>query len=76
MGTGMASTSWALQASQAAQFIRPFAGWRTRAGSGPGGKTIVLGEEALAAALDRYRGLASGATPPRVRNAMLKDGAR
>jgi len=34
------------------------------------------GEEALAAALDRYRGLASGAPPPRVRNAMLKEGAR
>ena len=34
------------------------------------------GEEALAAALDRYRGLASQTTPPRVRNAMLKDGAR
>ena len=34
------------------------------------------GEEALAAALDRYRGLASQVTPPRVRNAMLKDGAR
>jgi PadR family transcriptional regulator, regulatory protein PadR len=34
------------------------------------------GEEALAAALDRYRGLARGATLPRVRNAMLKEGAR
>ena len=34
------------------------------------------GEEALAAALDRYRGLASRASRPRVRNAMLKKGAR
>jgi PadR family transcriptional regulator, regulatory protein PadR len=34
------------------------------------------GEEALAAALDRYRGLARGATLPCVRNAMLKEGAR
>jgi DNA-binding PadR family transcriptional regulator len=34
------------------------------------------GEEALAAALDRYRGLAGRATSPRVPNAMLKEGAR
>ena len=34
------------------------------------------GEQALAAALDRDRGLASNAIPPRVRSAMLKDGAR
>ena len=36
----------------------------------------VYPEQALAAALDRYRGLASRATPPRVRNATLKEGAR
>ena len=34
------------------------------------------GEAALAAALGRYRGLASGTPPRRVRNAMLKEGAR
>jgi PadR family transcriptional regulator len=33
------------------------------------------GAVALTAALDRYRGLASRANPPRVRNAMLKEGA-
>jgi PadR family transcriptional regulator, regulatory protein PadR len=34
------------------------------------------GEAALAAALERYRGLARTATPPRVRSALLKKGAR
>jgi DNA-binding PadR family transcriptional regulator len=34
------------------------------------------GDEALAVALDRYRGLASRAKPPRVRSAVLKEGTR
>ena len=34
------------------------------------------GEESLAAALDRYRGLAKRADPPRVRHAVRKEGAR
>jgi len=36
----------------------------------------TAGEEALAAALNRYRGLASRANPPRARHATLKEGAR